>query len=414
MSTRRGSRSPTAPAPKVGAVRALALLGSILLACTSTAPRLPNPSPTAEPGVLTVTALLDLSGPRASIGAQQRNALQMWMDQAEHSGVKLRSVDVAGSDAKLLLELKRAATDELADAIIVGARVSYDDTFGRAVDLASLPVLLLQPIAVDPAGRPGGKWAFALAPSIPHLAGVHIDDARRRDVLALSILLTDRRERIDPMVAALDVEAERYGAGTLTRIELGNDGMVPPVVRSSLSVLRSVHCLAPIAICSALAREARAMGSPAMIYLPFATTADQIRDDRDLSARAVWPSSLAILSSAFARDYAARHNARPDIHAALAHDAIALLGRAVQRSGPDDRAALRDAMEGISMPFVANTYSLRADRRMGWDAGNVAYVRWDGSGATQPPMFGTIAPTPTPSPTPVRTPTPIPSPTTTP
>lgn len=392
-------------------MRALVILASLLVACTSTAPSLPTPSPTAEPGVLTVTALLDLSGPRAAVGAQQRNALQMWVEQRGRvsPAVKLETVDVAASDAKLLIELKRAATDVLADAVIVGTPVLYDETFGRAVDLAALPVLLLQPTAADPAGRPGAKWAFGLAPSIPHLAEVHIDDARRRDVLVPSILLTDGRDRIDPMAAALNAYSERRGLGTLTRIELASDGTVPPVVRSSLSVLRSVHCLAPIAVCGALAREARAIGSPAMIYLPFASATDQLRDDRDLASRAVWPSSLAVFASAFAREYAARHNVRPDIHAALAHDAMTLLGTGAQQSGPDDRDALRGAMEGISMPLIANSYTFRADRRIGYSAGSVAYMRWDGSGAAPAPLFGTVAPTPTPSATPVRTAAPSPT-----
>lgn len=395
-------------------MRALALIGSILVACTSTAPSLPTPSPTAEPGVLTVTALLELSGPRAPIGAQQRTAVQMWADLRARGTVKVTTVDVAGSDAKLLLELKRAATEELADAVVIGAAVAYDDTFGRALDLASMPVLLLQPVASDPAGRPGGKWAFVLAPGVAHLAEVHIEDARRRDVLVPSILLTDGRQGIDAMAAALNAEAERRGLGRLTRIELASDGSVPPVVRSSLSVLRSVHCLVPIAVCSALAREARAIGSPAMIYLPFASATDQLRDDRDLAARAVWPSSLHVYASPFARDWAARQSGRPDIHAALAYDAVTLLGAAAQQSGPDDRAALRDAMEGISMPFIANAYTFRADRRIGYNAGGIAYMRWDGGAAVPAPLFGTVAPTPTPSPTPLRTPTPTPSPTTSP
>lgn len=394
-------------------MRAPAAIALVLLAaCMSPAPTLPTPVPTAEPGVLSVTALLDLSGPRAQVGTQQRGALQMWLDQRGRGGaVRIEIVDVAGSEAKVLIELKRAATETLADAVIVGSQVTYDETFGRAVDLAALPVLLLQPIGADPGARAGGRWAFALAPGTAMLAAAHIDDARRRGVLVPSVLLTDRRDRIDPLAGALDEESERRGLGALTRIELANDGTVPAVVRSSLSVLRSVHCLVPVAVCGALAREARAIGSPAMFYLPFSTAAaGQVRDDRDMSSRAVWPSSAALLSSAFVREYAARYGARPDVHAALAHDALTLLGTAAQRRGSDDRAALRDGIEGITMPLIASTYSFRPDRRMGWDSGDLAYVRWDGANAVLAPLFGTVAPTPTPTPTPLRTATPTASP----
>jgi ABC-type branched-subunit amino acid transport system substrate-binding protein len=406
-------------------MRALAALLVATVACTSPAPAVATPTPTPERGVLTVSALLDLTGPRAAVGIQQRNALTLWTEQRGRSGmpVKVQTVDVASSDAKLLIELKRAATDEMADAAVVGAPLMYDETIGRAIELGALPVLLMQPTAGDPALRTGGRWAFAIAPSMQQLAALQLEDALRRDVLAPSVLLSGGRERIDPMQSALTAEAERRGIVPVTPIALASDGSVPPVVRSGLSVIRSVHCFAPIAACSAVAKEAREVRSPTMIYLPWATSShDHVRDDRDLAARAVWPGSWTMIAGpslgrepaqqrqAFLRDYASRSNAAADTHAGIAFDAITLLASAAQKGGADDRASLRDALEAITMPLIAGSYSFSRDRHLGRHPGELVYFRWDSGAPAIAPTFGTVAPTPTPSPTPARAASPSPTP----
>jgi ABC-type branched-subunit amino acid transport system substrate-binding protein len=401
-------------------MRALAALLVATVACTSPAPAVATPTLTPERGVLTVSALLDLSGPRAAVGIQQRNALTLWTEQRARTGipVKVHAIDVAGSDAKLLIELKRAATEEMADAVVVGAPVAYDETLGRAVDLAALPVLFTQPL--DPSG-PGASWTFALAPSLSRIASAQIDDALRRDVLVPSIVLTDGRDRVDPMARALAAEAERRRLDPLTRIAAASDGSVPPVVRSSLSVLRSVHCLAPVSVCSAVAREARSIGSAVMIYLPYVTsTHDHVRDDRDLAMRAVWPSTRTLIPlttlraqedharAEFLKNYGARWNARPDIHAAIAYDALSLLAAVADNGGADDRVALRNRLGAITMPLIASTYAF-GDGRRGPDPSDLAYFRWDSGAPAIAPTSGTVAPTPTPSPTPARAASPPPT-----
>src|SRR5437667_12109451 len=116
-------------APSTRAFRSLVLLPC---ACTTPNPSVP-PAPvrTRGPNALNVTALLDRSGSRAPNGGPQRDALQLWADQ--HSSatprVKLKIVDVASSPSKTVLELRRAAVEDRADAVVVGVAVDYDDAF---------------------------------------------------------------------------------------------------------------------------------------------------------------------------------------------------------------------------------------------------------------------------------------------
>lgn len=404
-------------------MRALALAAVAIAGCTAPPPAIATPAPTPEPGVLAVTALLDLSGSHAAIGAQQRDALQLWMDQWQgrtRTPAKLRTVDVAGSEAKLLIELRRAAVEAAATAVVVGTPVADEGTLERAIDVAALPVLLLEPLASDPAARAGGRWAFALAPSMARLASMQIDDAIRRDVLVPSLVLADGREQIDAVASALTAELERRRLEGVARIALPADGGVPPMVRSSLPVLRSVHCTALAAACAAVARDARSASAPTLLYLSYLVTPAEIRDDRDLAARAIWPSTRTLVPPSVLRDpvdharadflkaYGERHGTA-SVHAATAYDALALLAAAADRGGTGDRAALRDALERITMPLIASTYSFAPDRHAGSDPADVAYLRWSGSAVVPVPSFGTVIATPSLTPTPIRTAAPPPS-----
>lgn len=384
-----------------------------LVACTTPPPAVATAPPTPEPGVLSITALLDLSGPRAGIGTAQRDAMQLWVDQRQSTAarppVRLKIVDLGGSEAKLFLELRRAAVQEPADAVIVGAPVEYGEVLGRAIDIAALPVLFTLPLAVDPADRPGGRWAFALAPSLTRIAAWSIRDATERRVLTPSLVLSDARERTDPVATAIEAELDRRGLDRITRIPLPADGSVPPVVRSGLSVLRSVHCTGLAATCAPVAREARSIGAPTFFYLSYLATTAELNDQRDLAARAVWPASRGIVTESapvtaldrsrdrFLRAYGERHGAA-GTHAATAFDAMSLVAAAAERAGVDNREQVRVALEGITMPLIASAYSFGPQRHAGPDPADLVYVRWSGSGIALAlsPSLGTGIATPAP------------------
>src|SRR5207237_10819358 len=88
------------------------------------------------------------------------------------------------------LELRRAAVEDRADAIVVGVSVNYDDAFVAAVQLTGVPVLFTLPIP-EPATRGGGGWAFALAPTPAQLARSVLDDATLRSVLSADLVVSD-------------------------------------------------------------------------------------------------------------------------------------------------------------------------------------------------------------------------------
>ncbi len=394
-------------------------LAALLVACSAPAPAVATPAPTPESGVLSVVALLDLSGPHAVLGAAQRDALQMWTDlHTAPLTVKLHVVDIAGSDARTIIELHRAAVEDAASAVVVGTPLLYDETFGHAVELGGAPVLFTLPLSSDPAGLTGGRWSFALAPSVPRLASAEIDDARRRGTVGPSLVLTDARERVDAFATALESEEKERGLDPLPRIALPGGGGVPATLRSSLALLRSVHCTAVAAACGAVAQAAQSAGAPTFFYLSYLADPADLAAHSELAARSIWPGSRTIVPlstppltevdqarAVFLRTFADRHG-QAGTHAATAYDVMSLLAAAAERSSPNDRAALRDALERITMPLIATTYAFGPSRHAGADPDDTAYLRWVGSRVSlallpfRGPVIATLTPSPVPSPRP--------------
>src|SRR5205814_2312258 len=113
------------------------------------------------------------------------NAMQQWADaQRGTPRIRLRITDVGGSDAKLLVELKRAADAGDADAFVVGVPATIDDALSSAIALVKRPVLFTLPIA-EPSGD-GAPRPAAHRPRGRRRAGPRVP------------LVSHRRERREP------------------------------------------------------------------------------------------------------------------------------------------------------------------------------------------------------------------------
>jgi ABC-type branched-subunit amino acid transport system substrate-binding protein len=371
-------------------VRGLAtLLATIVVACSAPLVQVtPTPSPTHEVGTTQVTVLLDLSGGRAPSGVAQRNAMQLWLDQAQSRGgpqrLRAKFVDVAGSDARLLVELRRAVVDDLADAIVIGAPFAYDATFARALELARLPVLLTLP-APEPVSLPGGAWSFALAPTYRDIARAVVTDAMQRGVLQPTLLASDESP---PAIA------ERLALAS----ELEQRGLIPPTVvtvnaqdaaarvRAGAAFARSIVFTGPAATYVDATRSLAAAGITARVYLSYLMEAGDASTLREGAELATWPGSRNVAAvstapstldrAAFLQAYAARHGA-PSTLAATAFDALAMLDAAAEGvGGTPDRTRLRDRLAATTFAGITTRYTFTAARHAGFDNADLVLLRW--------------------------------------
>ncbi len=387
-------------------MRGLVVALTFFLAACLTRPAeiTPTPSPTHEPGTTAVTVLLDLSGTRAPSGVAQRNAMQLWLDQDQARGrqqrVRAKFVDLAGSDARVLIELRRAAEEDRADAVVIGVPFAYDETFARALTLARLPVVLTLP-APDPMSLAGGGWAFALAPTYARLARAAVDDATARGVLLPILLASDESAAAIAERLALATELEQRGLIAPTVVVVGAQDAAARL-RAGASFARSAFFTGPAATYVDATRSLAAGDITPRVYLSYLIEAGDALALREGVDLAIWPGSrnLAAISTApttaeraaFLQTFTARHGA-PSTLAATAYDALALIDAAAESvGGTPDRARLRDRLEATTFAGITTRYTFTATRHAGFDTVDLVYMRWS-SGAR--PGFA-LAPEPAP------------------
>jgi ABC-type branched-subunit amino acid transport system substrate-binding protein len=365
--------------------RALVALVLLLGACTAANPSAtPTPVPTRDPSAFNVTALLDLSGSRAPNGAPQRDALQLWADQHASSTlrVKLKIVDVAGSPSKTALELRRAAVEDRADAIVVGVSVEYNDAFADAVQLTKVPVLFTLPIP-EPSTRDGG-WAFALAPTPRQLARAVLDDAALRSVLSSALLVSDE---------STTAITDRIGLTS----ELARRQVKPNVVTvtptDATAKLRPLLGSASIVLLAGAPRSyidaARTATTGTTLYLSYLSDLSDLRDLREAAPLAIWPGSRWIATStsaasgparaAFVQTYGDRSGGPPASVAASAYDALALLSSAAAEG--IDPASVRERLQSRTFAGVATTYTFSVTQHAGFNTGDLALLRYVSGGS---------------------------------
>lgn len=386
-------------------MRGLTVLLALFLAACSAPPveLTPTPAPTHEPGTTAVTVLLDLSGTRAPSGAAQRNAMQLWLDQDLTRGgtqrLRVKFVDMAGSDARLLIELRRAE-DDRADAVVIGVPFAFDETFARALGIARLPVLLTLP-APEPAARPGGGWAFALAPTHADLARAAVADATQRGALQPILLASDESPPAIAERLALAEEIERRGLVAPTVVTV-NAQDAPARVRAGAVFARNAFFTGPAATYVETARSLATAGITPRVYLSYlmeSSDAAALREGADL---ATWPGSRNVAAvstvpttgerATFLQAYAARFGPASTL-AATAYDALALIDAAAAGvGGTPERARLRDRVEATTFAGITTRYTFTAARHAGFDTADLVYLRWSGG-----PRIGfALAPEPSP------------------
>lgn len=361
----------------------------LVAACASTPPvTQPTPFATREANTMSVSVLLDLSGSRAPSGQPQRSAMQLWLDQQTAlAGIRLKVkfVDVASSDARVLLELRRAAVDDRADAVVIGVPVTLDDTFTAAAQVAAIPVLLTLP-APEPAATIGGRWIFVLAPTPDQLARAIVSDVQTRGLLA-------------PMLLASDESSSGVSESGAFLAELARRQLMQPSVlnvihpegvarmRAAVAVAHSAILTGPAASYTAFIRGTLANATSPRMYLSYLTETADLTNVRDQSALVTWPGSrwLATISNppppgaraVFLQSFTERHGA-PSTLAGSAYDALAILQNAAALAPNElDPSRLRLRLDTLTFGGVVTTYSFTFTHHAGFALGDLAYLRWN-------------------------------------
>lgn len=345
----------------------LAALALLLAACTSAPPVAAGPSPTAthEAGTITVAALLDLSGNRAPKGDAQRSAMQQWADaQRGTPRLRLRIVDVGGSDAKLLLELKRAADAGDTDAFVIGVPALVDDALARGVALLKRPVLFTLPVPDPVTAGDAGRWMFGLAPSPDALARATVDALPSRATPAIVVssgtLVAGREE----LAISSAFRAQEWPMPFVMSAAPDQRDTFSQRFRPFASTGSAVFFTGPAAdYLSPVRLIPSDTTSGLSVFLSYLTEASDASHLGDAAPATRWPALRRAIGSALGS------------HAATATDALALLLSAGDGTGDAERSRAR--IEGGTFAGIATTYSFTPSRHTGADLADIALVAWD-------------------------------------
>ena len=244
------------------------------------------------------------------------------------------------------------------------------------MQLAQVPVLFTLPIP-EPATR-GGGWAFALAPTPAQLARLVLDDAALRSVLSADLVVSDESTTAIVERIALTNELSR-------RHVTANVVTVTPT-DASLK-LRALLATTPVVLLAGTPRSyidaARTVTVGTSLYLSYLCEFTDIADLREAAPLAVWPGSRWIAASsfggaaraAFVQAYTDR-TGPPTSVAASAYDALGLLASAADSGTAPD--AVRDRLQSGTFAGVATTYAFGPSQHAGFNAGDLALLRYAG------------------------------------
>ena len=365
------------------------LLAVALLSCTAAPPVVsPTPVPTREPNTLAISVLLDLSGPRAPSGQPQRDAMQLWLDQAQATpaAIKLRVkfVDVASSDARVLIELRHAVIDDHADVVIVGTPAALDDTFAQAALASGVPIVLTLP-SREPMTTPSGRWVFALAPTPDTVARAMVDDILLRGLRAPTLLVSDESASALTERVAFAAEIGRRGFTAPAPLIVSN-GDAAAKMRGPVAVARSVILAGAAGRYGDAIKSIPVSVAAPRVYLSYLTETADLGSLGAQAALVTWPGSryLATLSIAplgarvsFVQAFTERHGA-PSTLAATAYDALAFIDGAAELSPSElDAPHLRQRLETFTFAGVVTLYSFTPVRHVGFASDDLAYERWN-------------------------------------
>jgi len=321
-----------------------------------------NPAAAAEP--ITVGALLSVTGPAAFLGAPEARTLEMLVADLNARGgvggrpVKLVVKDTAGSPEKAVSFMKQLVDEEQVFAVI-GPATSGETMAVKALAGESR-TLLLSCAAAEGIVNPVAPWVFKTAQKDSHALVKIFQALKKAGATRIGVLSSNTgfgkagREAIAKMAAEQGVKIvadEVYDkAATDLTAEVTKVKAAGPqaVLNWSIEPAQAI-----------VIKNARQLGLTVPIFQSHGFANIQYVKAAGAAAEGVvFPASRIVVAEAlpdkhpqkavllaYKRAYEARYGEDASAFGGYAHDALALLVRAIEQAGGPDREKVRAALE---------------------------------------------------------------------
>ena len=315
-----------------------------------------------------IGGLLETSGPVASLGQPGLEGAMLAVEQINKAGgingrpVEFVNVNTESDNTRAVTAVKRLIGQGDIAAIVgpmnSGSSFAIIDTVQRA----SIPMISNggSRNIVLPADEK--KWIF-LAPLTDVLVqGVMMDDMKKRGITRIALLNADSpfgtsgREQLEKNAAS-------YGITLVSQQSFGNadQDMTPQLTKIRGTDAQAVVVWATGPGQAIAVKNFRQLGIDLPLYLSHAANDFNFVRLAGAAADGIFiPSSKIYVPDAlvatdpqkavietFVKDYEAKYGKPPATFAGNAYDSVMMLAAAMAKAGVSDRAAIRDAIEGL-------------------------------------------------------------------
>ncbi|QTL02678.1 ABC transporter substrate-binding protein [Aquabacter sp. L1I39] len=315
-----------------------------------------------------IGGLLETSGPVASLGQPGLEGAMLAVEQINKSGgingrpVEFVNVNTESDNTRAVTAVKRLIGQGDIAALVgpmnSGSSFAIIDTVQRA----AIPMISNggSRNIVLPAEEK--KWIF-LAPLTDVLVqGVMMGDMKKRGITRIALLNADSpfgtsgREQLEKNAAS-------YGITIVSQQSFGNadQDMTPQLTKIRGTDAQAVVVWATGPGQAIAVKNARQLGIDVPLYLSHAANDFNFLRLAGPAADGIFiPSSKIYVTDAlaaadpqkpvietFVKDYEAKYGKPPATFAGNAYDSVMMLAAAMKKAGVTDRAAIRDAIEGL-------------------------------------------------------------------
>ncbi|RPF42450.1 amino acid/amide ABC transporter substrate-binding protein (HAAT family) [Thermodesulfitimonas autotrophica] len=339
----------------------LVLAGGCGKAKTTTTPAATK----AQKEPYTIGAILDTSGPAASLGEPERDTLQMVVEELNAKGgidghpVELILLDNKSSESEAVLAAKRLVNEDKVLAIIgcsqTGTSLAIVDTVTKA-QVPMISVASSAKIVTPPSER---RWIFKTTQNneivaqkmiaylkqkgIKDVAVLSVNNAYGRDGAGtfielaakngINVVLHEKFEATDTDMTAQLAKVKASPAKATAVFA------IPPAASIVTKNFRDLGLQMPLLHCHGIGNKkflelAGDAANGVVAPMGKLLVAEQLPDND--------PQKQVLLK--FIADYQKKYHVRPTTFSGHAYDAFYLLVNAIKQAGPD-RAKIRDALE---------------------------------------------------------------------
>lgn len=356
----------------------------------------------AAAATIRIGAVLELSGPASVWGRPQRESIQMVVDEINARGgvggrrIELVVYDNESNETKSIVLAKRLIEQDGVVAVIGAGTTPTTMPMIPYVDQVGVPLVSMgsADVIVTPAAQ--RRWAFKTPSNTSDIATKMMQYLTAKKLSPVAFLSVNNaygdagQRQFEKLAATAGIKVstwEKFGAN--------DKDMKPQLTKARSTGPRAIVVWAIPPAAALVARNAAELSLPRELQMVHDHGAGSSPAFMQLAGPAVEGTVVVTaklpvagqladgdpqkgILDAYAKAYRARTHEEPSAIGGMAYDAMLLIGRALEKGGPD-RAKVRDALEQVKgFAGVTGVFSMSPEDHNGLGVKDLELARIEG------------------------------------